>query len=330
MLISSTQQSTFISRKKSYKGRKNSGLENGTITTNPFVKDTTDFSYIDSKPNTPLPGGDRPKANGSALPNHKAKEVTIAPPPYTKTGDPQDDVITITTTTTPKPSAPPPPPVANGSVPSGVVPLSAVTPANPAGPGSIHSEPPSMRDVTTLRSWPADPAAPTGDQPGYIRDLNDLNVQYIDPSIEVKVENGKIEKPKKVMDPMRHSTDSDNCNNNNKSRVQRSESMPLPAKDQPAGTNTSPKANHNTSDKINNHVYENTIFTRLWSLDQGPISIKRPSFLGMGIPMFKMRQLWDRLMFKMGIHILVRWHLYIETVPRSMQSKLFHIYHAFV
>ena len=36
----------------------------------------------------------------------------------------------------------------------------------------------------------------------------------------------------------------------------------------------------------------------------------------MGIPMLKIRRSQDRLIFNMGIPILVRRHLYIETVPR--------------
>ena len=35
----------------------------------------------------------------------------------------------------------------------------------------------------------------------------------------------------------------------------------------------------------------------------------------MGIPVLKIRPPWDRLIFNMWIPILVRWHLYIETVP---------------
>ena len=38
-------------------------------------------------------------------------------------------------------------------------------------------------------------------------------------------------------------------------------------------------------------------------------------FPGMGIPMLKIRRSWDRLIFKMGIPILVRRRLYIETGP---------------
>ena len=38
-------------------------------------------------------------------------------------------------------------------------------------------------------------------------------------------------------------------------------------------------------------------------------------FPDMGIPMLKIRQSWDRLIFNMGIHTLVRWYLYIEMAP---------------
>ena len=39
------------------------------------------------------------------------------------------------------------------------------------------------------------------------------------------------------------------------------------------------------------------------------------TFPGMGIPMFKIRQSWNCLIFNMGIPILVRQHLYTETAP---------------
>ena len=42
-------------------------------------------------------------------------------------------------------------------------------------------------------------------------------------------------------------------------------------------------------------------------------------FPGMGIAMLKIRRSWDRLIFNMGIPILVRQHLYIETSPRWWQ-----------
>ena len=48
----------------------------------------------------------------------------------------------------------------------------------------------------------------------------------------------------------------------------------------------------------------------------GPVSLSRPSFPGMGIPMLKIRQSRDCLIFNMGIPILVRWHVYIETDSR--------------
>ena len=56
--------------------------------------------------------------------------------------------------------------------------------------------------------------------------------------------------------------------------------------------------------------------------DQGPVSIWRPSFPGMGIPMLKIRRSQDRLIFNMGIPILVRLHLYIETAPRQSWNSV--------
>ena len=50
--------------------------------------------------------------------------------------------------------------------------------------------------------------------------------------------------------------------------------------------------------------------------DLGTVSIRRLSFPGMGIPMLKIRRSQHCLIFNMGIPILVRWHLYIETAPR--------------
>ena len=41
----------------------------------------------------------------------------------------------------------------------------------------------------------------------------------------------------------------------------------------------------------------------------------------MGIPMLKTRQSQDRLIFNIGIPILVRWHLYIDTTPWSCASS---------
>ena len=40
-------------------------------------------------------------------------------------------------------------------------------------------------------------------------------------------------------------------------------------------------------------------------------------FLGMGIPMLKIRRSQDHLIFNMGMPILVRQHLYIEMAPRT-------------
>ena len=50
------------------------------------------------------------------------------------------------------------------------------------------------------------------------------------------------------------------------------------------------------------------------------VTIYRPSFPGMGIPMLKIRRSPDRLIFNMGIPLLVRWHLYIETAPWVMAN----------
>ena len=47
-----------------------------------------------------------------------------------------------------------------------------------------------------------------------------------------------------------------------------------------------------------------------------PYATWAPSFPCMGIPMWKIRRSWDRLIFNMGIPILVRRHLYIETSRR--------------
>ena len=57
-----------------------------------------------------------------------------------------------------------------------------------------------------------------------------------------------------------------------------------------------------------------TRFRVLWNLD--PVSITIPPLPGMGNPMLKMRRSRDRLIFVMGIPMLVRRHLYIETAPR--------------
>ena len=54
---------------------------------------------------------------------------------------------------------------------------------------------------------------------------------------------------------------------------------------------------------------------------QGPVSIWRPSFPGMGFPMLKIRWSQDHLIFNMEIAILVRRHIYIKTPP-SYQPNL--------
>ena len=48
---------------------------------------------------------------------------------------------------------------------------------------------------------------------------------------------------------------------------------------------------------------------------QNPISLIKTVFPGMGFPLY-IGQSWDHLIFVMGSHILVKWCLYIETVPR--------------
>ena len=45
----------------------------------------------------------------------------------------------------------------------------------------------------------------------------------------------------------------------------------------------------------------------------------------MGIPMFKIRRSRDRLIFNMGIPILLRWHLYIEMAPWYHLMQLIHL-----
>ena len=53
----------------------------------------------------------------------------------------------------------------------------------------------------------------------------------------------------------------------------------------------------------------------------------KPVFPGMGISIMKVRLTWDRLIFIIGIAMLVRRHLFIETAPRgtygafSIQSR---------
>ena len=53
----------------------------------------------------------------------------------------------------------------------------------------------------------------------------------------------------------------------------------------------------------------------------GPCFSIKNVFPGMGISIFRIRQSWDHLIFMGGIptHVLVRWHLYIETVPSLLE-----------
>ena len=50
----------------------------------------------------------------------------------------------------------------------------------------------------------------------------------------------------------------------------------------------------------------------------GPRPNIRTIFPGMGISIIKIRRSWDRLIFIMGIPMLVKRHLYTETVPRAI------------
>ena len=58
---------------------------------------------------------------------------------------------------------------------------------------------------------------------------------------------------------------------------------------------------------------------------QGAISIQRPLFPCMGIPMLKIKLSRDCPIFNMGYPILVRWHFCIETAPSfsTVFSQLF-------
>ena len=59
----------------------------------------------------------------------------------------------------------------------------------------------------------------------------------------------------------------------------------------------------------------------------GLVSIWRPSFPGMEIPMLKIRRSRDRLIFNMGIPIQVR-HIYIEMTSRFLHSFFAQILHS--
>ena len=58
----------------------------------------------------------------------------------------------------------------------------------------------------------------------------------------------------------------------------------------------------------------------------GPVAVLRQSFSGMGIPMLKIRWSWDRLIFNIGIPILVRRYLYVETGTRCLiEQKIYEL-----
>ena len=60
---------------------------------------------------------------------------------------------------------------------------------------------------------------------------------------------------------------------------------------------------------------ENTIHRAAWS------QLKRYHLTSIGNPIVEIRRSYDRLISTMGFPILVRWHLYIESGPRSNQRK---------
>ena len=66
-------------------------------------------------------------------------------------------------------------------------------------------------------------------------------------------------------------------------------------------------SNHNADQKLISQPEILQLFR-----DSGPRVNIKTTFPGMGIPMLKITRSWDRLIFNMGIPILVRWHLYIE------------------
>ena len=82
---------------------------------------------------------------------------------------------------------------------------------------------------------------------------------------------------------------------------------------------------HSQMPNIHNAWILNVQFI-LWSVCklQRPVSIWRPSFRGMGIPMLKIRWLWDRLIFNMGIPILVRQHFCIVSGIQSVMILKYH------
>ena len=55
---------------------------------------------------------------------------------------------------------------------------------------------------------------------------------------------------------------------------------------------------------------------------QGADSIKRCNLTSIGNPIVEIRRSYDRLISTMGLPILVRWHLYIESGPRKLCLKV--------
>ena len=67
--------------------------------------------------------------------------------------------------------------------------------------------------------------------------------------------------------------------------------------------------------QYNSFVAETIILT---AHCQGPNSIKRWPLTSIGNPIIDIRRSYDRLIFIMGFPLLVRWHLYIESGPRTL------------
>ena len=84
---------------------------------------------------------------------------------------------------------------------------------------------------------------------------------------------------------------------------------------------------------IRDYIRDGNINIVLWWIPLTLLNIKT-FFPGMGIPVLKIRQSQDRLIFNMVIPILVRWHLHIQTpigmiiidpnvdTPKSKKSSL--------
>ena len=66
--------------------------------------------------------------------------------------------------------------------------------------------------------------------------------------------------------------------------------------------------------RVCEHIRQINVWTGIrWYL--GPRLNIKSVFPRYGIPMFKIRRSWDRLIFNTGIPVLVRRHLYTETAP---------------